>query len=229
MTHSSLSSIITERPAVGNETERETRYCLEVEHPDTQKLLDAVANKCIKVDIWESDTSGLALPTECSDECKAAMAAWADPSTGWGCCVEEYRKAMKLEPDMVKVVEFIEEQFTKCSIEAPKACGTPDGAEISATFTIDNFNVAWWKTAGETIQKETEIKNAENIAQLCGVSKSGVTLTIATSEPSTLTINAKVVASGAEQGAKVMDMVRSVLFVLLTLEWVWVWCDSGGE
>ena len=202
---------VLERPAVGD-AEPETHFCIEMPELHIEKF-DDVVGACfggMQFDDPFNATQVAALPSSVTGNaaCKTKFNEWIDPTNGWGCCVEALLEGFRLEADLQAFPAFIGKIATANNITEPAACAVPDGAQVSATFVITNFNGTWYDS--ETAAEKTTILKgvAADLAEITGVDRTGINIT-ATATADTLTVTMDIKASTASQAVKVITLLES--------------------
>ena len=202
---------VLERPAVGN-AEPETHFCLEMPELHLDKFQNMVGD-CfggMQFDDPFNATQVAALPSSVTGNaaCKTKFNEWIDPTNGWGCCVPALLDGFRLEADLEAFPDFIEKIATANNITEPAACAVPDGAEVSGTFVITNFNGTWYDSL-TAAEKTTILKGVgADLAEITGVDRTGINIT-ATATADTLTVTMDIKASTASQAVKVITLLES--------------------
>lgn len=103
--------------------------------------------------------------------------------------------------------EHIGRLGTACGVDKPETCPVPDGGEVSVTFSVENFDDAYFNGLSSA-EKTTLIKTTEeNIADLVGVDRTSVSVQ-ATAANGVLTVTCIVEASSASQGQKIVSLLE---------------------
>jgi len=202
---------VLERPAVGN-AEPETHFCLEMPELHIDKFQNVVG-ACfggMQFDDPFNATQVAALPSSVTGNaaCKTKFNEWIDPTNGWGCCMPALVEGFMLEPNLQGFTVFIGKIAAANNIPEVADCAVPDGAGVSGSFVITNFNGTWYNSLMATEKTPILTGLVADLAEITGVDRTGINIT-ATATTDTLTVTMDIKASTASQAVKVITLLES--------------------